>query len=121
MAHGWMTVSNCFPRNHIVILTCVTVERVHWLRAKAQFECWLEEQDSIHNEAEWIPAYFHAKAETWRHLMVFAEQGSLKGHAAYASYQMHAWEELSQSSANALSPITQPPLIHYDIESIILS
>src|ERR1700744_18926 len=30
IAHGWMTVSNCFPRNHIVTLTCVTVERVHW-------------------------------------------------------------------------------------------
>ena len=100
------------------MLTCVTVERVHWLCAKAQFEHWLKEQDSIHNEAKWIPAYFHAKAETWRHLMIFAEQGSLKGHA---SYQMHAWEELSQSSANALSPITQSPLICYDIQSIILS
>ena len=32
------------------MLTCVTVERVHWLCAKAQFERWLEEQDSIHNE-----------------------------------------------------------------------
>ena len=59
------------------MLTCVTAERVHWLCAKAQFECCLEEQDSIHNEAEWIPAYFHAKAETWRYLMVFAEQGLL--------------------------------------------
>ena len=103
------------------MLTCISVERVHWLRAKAQFERWMEEQDSIHNEAQWIPAYFHAKAETWRHLMVFAAQGSLKGHEAYASYQMHAWEELSQSSASALSPITQSPLIHYKVESILIS
>ena len=105
----------------MVMLTCMSVERVHWLRAKAQFEHWLEEQDSIHNEAEWIPAYFHAKAETWRGLMKFAAQGSLKGHEAYASCQMHAWEELSQSSAHALSPITLSPIIHYDIESIFLS
>lgn len=103
------------------MLISIPVERVHWLRAKAQFERWLEEQDSIHNEAEWIPAYFHAKAETWRHLMALAAQGSLKGHEAYASYQMDAWEELSQSSANALSPITGSPLIHYDIESILQS
>ncbi|KAF8263452.1 hypothetical protein EI94DRAFT_1807176 [Lactarius quietus] len=28
-------------------------ERVHWLHAKAQFEHWLEEQQSIHDEAQW--------------------------------------------------------------------
>jgi hypothetical protein len=81
----------------------------------------LEEQDSIHNEAQWIPAYFHAKAESWRKLMVFAAQGSLKGHQAYASYQMHSWEELSRSSVKALSPITDSPLKHYKVQSIPLS
>ncbi|KAH9008092.1 hypothetical protein EDB85DRAFT_1835548, partial [Lactarius pseudohatsudake] len=80
-------------------------ERVHWLRARVQFEQWLEEQDSIHNEAEWVPAYFHAKAEMWKKLMIVATQGSLKGHQAYASYQMHAWEELSRSSVKAFTPI----------------
>ncbi|KAH9017156.1 hypothetical protein EDB84DRAFT_1276642 [Lactarius hengduanensis] len=87
-----------------------TVERVHWLRARAQFERWSEEQHSIHNEAKWIPAYFHAKAETWKKLMITATQDSLKGHQAYASYQMHAWEELSRSSVKALTPITNSPL-----------
>ncbi|KAH8980042.1 hypothetical protein EDB86DRAFT_3088268 [Lactarius hatsudake] len=96
-------------------------ERVHWLRAKAQFERWLEEQHSIHNEAEWVPAYFHAKAEIWKTLMTIATQGSLKGHQAYASYQMHAWEELSRSSRKALTPITDAPLKHCKIKSIHLS
>ncbi|KAF8267469.1 hypothetical protein EI94DRAFT_1581054 [Lactarius quietus] len=96
-------------------------ERVHWLRAKAQFERWLEEQQSIHDEAQWVPAYFHAKAEAWKKLMVFTVKGSLKGHAAYASYQMHMWEQLAQRSEKALSPITLSPLKHYDIESILLS
>ncbi|KAN0131053.1 hypothetical protein V8E53_011186 [Lactarius tabidus] len=95
-------------------------ERVHWLRAKAQFERWLEEQDSIHNEACWIPSYFHSKAESWRVLKGIAAQGFLKGHEAYASYQMHAWEELSLSSANSLSPITSSIMHHYDAESIFL-
>ncbi|KAF8258051.1 hypothetical protein EI94DRAFT_1708367 [Lactarius quietus] len=40
--------------------------RVHWLHAKAQFERWEEEEDSVHNEADWIPAYFHAQAECWK-------------------------------------------------------
>jgi hypothetical protein len=106
---------------NVCVLTYQSVERVHWLRAKAQFERWLEEQDSIHNEAHWIPAFFTSKAETWRQLMAFASQGSLKGHTAYASYQMYAWEELSNSSKKALSPITDTSLKHYDFESLLLS
>jgi hypothetical protein len=103
------------------VLTYETVERVHWLRAKAQFERWLEEQHSIHNEAQWIPAFFHTKSEAWEKLKVFASQASLKGHQAYASYQTHAWEQLSRSSIKALSPITDTPLKHYKVESILLS
>ena len=103
------------------MLTCISVERVHWLRSKAQFQWWMEEQDSIHNEAKWIPAYFHAKAETWRKLMHIAAKGSLKGHQAYASYQMHAWEELAQSSAHSLTPITKSSIKHYAVESILLA
>lgn len=98
-----------------------SVERVHWLRAKAQFERWLEEQRSIHNEAEWVPAYFQAKSEMWRRLMFTATQGSLMGHEAYASAQVHAWEELCKSSREALSPIITAPLKTYSIESILLS
>jgi hypothetical protein len=120
MEHGWMTVSYYIHKPYILCLH-ITVERVHWLRAKAQFERWLEEQDSIHNEAEWVPAYFNARAEKWRTLMDFAAQGFMKGHEAYASYQMHSWEELSRSTVKALSPITEAPVKHYKVESILLS
>jgi hypothetical protein len=34
----------------------------------------MEEQASIKNEAEWVPAYFHAKGEQWRALMISAAQ-----------------------------------------------
>jgi hypothetical protein len=81
----------------------------------------VEEQDSIHNEAKWIPAYFHSKSESWRILMVDALQGSLKGHASYASYQMHAWEGLSRSAVKALSPITDTPLMRFKVQSMLLS
>ena len=116
-----MTVSLYIHMWHMDMLTCKLVERVHWLRAKAQFERWMEEQDSIHNEAKWIPAYFHAKAESWRELIDMAAKRSLKGHQAYASYQMHAWEELSKSSAHALSPITRSLIKHYTVESVLVS
>jgi hypothetical protein len=101
------------------MLTYKSVERVHWLRAKAQFERWLEEQDSIHNKAQWIPAYFHAKANTWKNLMVTSQQHSLIGHQSYASYQMHAWEELSQCSAHAMTCITDAPQNGYQAESML--
>ena len=81
----------------------------------------MEEQDSIHIEAKWIPAYFHARAESWRKLMHIAAKGSLKGHQAYASYEMHSWEELSQSSSHSLTPITKSPIKHYTVESILLA
>ena len=102
-------------------LSYMTVERVHWLHAKAQFARWVEEQDSIHNEAKWIPAYFHTKSEVWRKLMLCALHNSLKGHASYASYQMHAWEGLSRSAVKALSPIMDSPLHHFKVQSVLLS
>ena len=46
-------------------------------------------------------------------------QGSLKGHEAYASYQIYAWEQLANSSKKALSEIADTSLKNYDIESIL--
>lgn len=85
---------------------------MHWLRAKSQFERWQEEQYSIHNEAVWIPAYFHFKAECWKVWMDMAAQEKLPGHEAYASRHVHAWEEISKSSMKALIPITSSTLKH---------
>src|ERR1700744_486215 len=97
------------------MLTDYTVNRVHWLRAKAQFERWKEEQHSIHNEAIWIPAYFHSKAECWKAWMDVAAQAQFPGHNAYASRQAHAWEELSRSAMKSLSKITSASLKHLEI------
>jgi hypothetical protein len=119
--HGWMTVSSAMHWFHDhVLITNYTVERVHWLHAKAQFERWVEEQDSIHNEAEWIPVFFHTKSEAWRKLMAHAVHGSLKGHASYASYQICTWEELSRSAVKALSPIMEAPIKHFKVHSKLL-
>jgi hypothetical protein len=81
----------------------------------------MEEQASIHNESEWVPAYFHSKAEQWRALMTIALDQGKHGHEAYASQQMHSWEELSRSSKKALSPITSVPLKHFKTASLYLT
>ena len=79
---------------------------MHWLRAKAQFERWQEEHDSIHNEAVWIPAFFQAKVECWKNWMNITAEEKLPGSAAFASRQVHLWEEMWRSSKKALIPIT---------------
>ena len=114
-ALGWKIVRSHMQRFQIHILTYDIWQLKGLLCAKAQFERWVEEQDSIHNEAKWIPAYFHSKSESWRKLMAYSLQCSLKGHASYASYQMHAWEGLSRSAVKVLSPITDSPLKHLEV------
>jgi hypothetical protein len=81
----------------------------------------MEEQASIHNEAEWVPAYFHAKAEQWKALMTIAGHQAQRGHEAYASQQMYSWEELSRSLEKALSPITSTPFKEFKSASLYLS
>jgi hypothetical protein len=81
----------------------------------------MEEQASIHNEADWVPAYFHAKSERWKALMEVTAQQGLPGHEAYASQQMHSWEELSISSMKALSPITSAALKDFKTASLYLT
>jgi hypothetical protein len=81
----------------------------------------MEEQASIHNEAEWVPAYFHAKAEQWKAIMTISGHQEQHGHEAYASQQMYSWEELSRSSEKALSPITSAPLKEFKSASLYLS
>jgi hypothetical protein len=97
------------------------VNRVHWLRAKAQFQRWMEERASIRNEAEWVPSYFRVKAERWRKLMIIAAQKTQCGHEAYASQQINAWEALSRSSTKALSPISSAQLNAYKAASVYLT
>lgn len=81
----------------------------------------MEEQSSIHNEAEWVPTYFHTKAEQWKALMSVAAENGHCGHEAYASQQMHSWEELSKSSKKALYLITSTPLRAFKTASLYLT
>ena len=121
MAHGCMNViidsQHCLWHTDPISI----VDRIDWLRARAQFERWLEEQASIYNEAVWVPAYFHTKAEQWKERMLISAESFQQGHSAYASQQMHSWEELSRSSEKALSPITSTPLKCFKVATSYLS
>lgn len=69
----------------------------------------------------WVPAYFHTKAEQWGARMNLSAQSSQNGHVAYASQQMHSWEELSRSSEKSLAPITSTPLKTFKAVSLYLT
>lgn len=69
----------------------------------------------------WVPAYFHAKAEHWEERMNIASTYSQPGHQAYASQQMHLWEELSRSLEKSLAPITSTPLKTFKSASLYLT
>jgi hypothetical protein len=81
----------------------------------------MEEQASIHNEAEWVPAYFHAKAEQWEAIMSISAKKGECGHEAYASQQMYSWEELSRSAKKALSLIKSALLKDFRAASLYLT
>ena len=67
-----------------------------------------------------MPAYFHMKVEQWEARMMFSAQYLQHGHSAYASQQMHSWEELSRSSEKALVPITSTPRNHFKAAALYL-
>lgn len=112
------TVSGCMYVHHTAILTWISAEQVHWLHAQAQFEWSLEEQDRIHNEAQWIPAYFHTKSKMWKRLMVSTAKGSLKRHEVYCMHHIKCTHGMSfpWGSSKAHSSIMSP-LIQYTAES----
>jgi hypothetical protein len=108
MEHEWMIVSIYPSLIMFKIIKSNVVNWVHWLQAKAQIDRWKEEQDSIHNEAVWVPSYFCAQAELWRSWMELAVKAVLPGHATYASCR----HELFISSTKALTPITSSSFKH---------
>jgi hypothetical protein len=69
----------------------------------------------------WVPAYFHSKAEQWKEWINNAEKHSQHGHRAYASQQMHLWEELCRSLEKSLTPITSTPLKSFKATSLYLT
>ena len=118
----WMDECRCFCIHlDFTNADSLLVDRVHWLRAKAQFQRWMEEQASIHNEAKWVPTYFHAKAEQWKVIMSPSATKGDHGHEAYASQQMHSWEELCKSAKKALSPVTSTKLKDFRAASLYLT
>ena len=73
------------------------VQRVHWLRARAQSGRWNEEAILVGYEMQWTVRYFLQQGERWDNLVIAEkERGRLSaGPAAYAAHKAAMWRWLA--------------------------
>jgi hypothetical protein len=75
----------------------IIVQRVHWLRARAQSGRWNEEVILVTYEMQWTVRYFLHQAQRWDHLAASEDEGgrSACGPAAYARRKAAMWRWLA--------------------------
>lgn len=72
---------------------CLSVQRVHWLRARAQKKRWEEELILVKHEMEWTSRYFLHRARLWHER--YEDRDVRKGPKAYAARQSAQWKQLA--------------------------
>lgn len=74
-----------------------TVKRVHWLRARAQYQRWREECILVGYEMQWTVRYFLNKSSLWKPsaLPDADPEFATPGAAAYANRQATMWHRLA--------------------------
>lgn len=76
------------------------VQRVHWLRARAQRMRWQEEVTLTTYEMQWTVKFFAYNAEKWKRIQVAsAEVGKeCAGATVYAKRKQATWDQLRLQS-----------------------
>ena len=80
------------------------VQRVHWLRARAQKNRWQEELTLVGYEMEWTTRYFLHKAGMWQEQL--GDQ-TLPGPKAYAARQSAQWGNLASDAERAFRNVNR--------------
>jgi hypothetical protein len=79
---------------------CLLVQRVHWLRARAQRMRWQEEVTLTTYEMQWTVKFFTYNAEMWKRFQDteadFSNVGA--GATAYARRKQATWDQLCLQS-----------------------
>jgi hypothetical protein len=91
-----------------------TVQRIHWLRARAQLMRWQEEATLTTYEMQWTVRYFAHNSGMWNRVQdTRAGTGAGAGAIAYAKRKKSTWEQLSYKSDRTftlLNPAYKSPL-----------
>jgi hypothetical protein len=72
------------------------VYRVSWLRAKARFDRWDEEEKMVRSEMTWTILYFQHQKEVWDERAKMSEVMEETGHTAYAMKQAEMWGKFAE-------------------------
>lgn len=81
----------------LYIIDSSIVQRVHWLRARAQLMRWQEEATLTTYEMQWTVRFFVHNSEMWNRVQETGA-GVGAGAIAYARKKKSTWEQLSHKS-----------------------
>lgn len=95
------------------MLTFTAVYRVNWLRAKARYTRWQEEENLVSHEMQWTINWFKHQEVTWQKRMDSLQQSgqATSGLHCYAEKQRHLWSEFAVTSSNAFRPHLPLPVV----------
>lgn len=74
------------------------VNRVHWIRARAQKHRWKEELTLTGYEMQWTVRYYLHQAEIWTDREIRTEHSGDSGAMAYARRQSVRWTEAARAA-----------------------
>jgi hypothetical protein len=80
------------------ILLTHTVNRVHWIRARAQNNRWKEEYTLVRYEMQWTVRYYLNHARMWKDRAQSAQGVGDAGATAYAMRKAATWTEFAASA-----------------------
>jgi hypothetical protein len=74
------------------------VNRVHWLRARAQMHRWNEELILVGHEMKWTVQYYMHQSRIWNDRIIVAREMGENGAAAYASRKKAIWGQMAAAA-----------------------
>lgn len=75
------------------------VNRVHWLRARAQRQRWQEELILVEREMEWTVRYYLHQSGVWAERRRTADDIEDRGAAVYAARKIDMWRNMAASAS----------------------
>ncbi len=106
MLEQWVNVRTPLRFPLVQLIVCI-VDRLSWLKARAQYYRWTEELSILSGEMEWIVRYFHYEYSRWDKLLQGAQSMGETGHAAFAAKQRAMWREFGTKAQVAFLDVNQ--------------
>jgi len=83
---------------------CSAVQRVHWLRARAQRDRWAEEFKLVVHEMQWVVNFFTHRSKVWSERAAFGTSVNA-GALAFALRQSAMWRGVASSAKSTFDQV----------------